>query len=156
MLYWVSGPSRDQAISYSGVCYNDKIIAPIVFAKEYMGVLDLTSEQLRENAKQCELGAGGRTVYSVFPAAGKVTYRIGSLPFVSEQTNCTIVDADNWSCRYADGSGGFGFLDGFPSVFEEDAGHTFYLRRWQYHLLRWVGPMQSALLIPDQQAQVFD
>lgn len=160
IVYWATGPWRNEAISYSGHCYNGKVVAPFVYAKDMMGTLDLTTAELKDEIRACRVGVGARTVYSLFPSAGKVVYRTGDLPLISELNDCRILDADNWSCRYSDGSGGVGFLDGFPSVFETSAGDTFYLRRWQYHLLRWIGPMEggrwySALLIPDQQGQAF-
>jgi len=140
----------NQIVAYHAYCENELAIVPLTFAKE----AGLTFDQLRSNRKDCVAVESGRTTYSVDRTSGTVVYRLLDLPWLNTSADCTILDKENWTCAYSDRSGRFGFLDGFPTMFEEDTKYSaFYVKRWQSFVLSVLGPTKSSLLIPQQHDQ---
>ena len=150
--YFFTGFSREEIVGYSAQCSNDETVAPLVLH----GKLGMTTKALRQSISNCELYTTSKTVFSVNPTADTVTYRIGDLPILTKWDGCVILDKENWSCPYSDGSGVVGFRDGLRALPENQVEYgTFYQRRWQHFITRvlntFFGPVSGiSILIPDQ------
>ncbi|WP_372574819.1 hypothetical protein [Ruegeria jejuensis] len=149
--YWATGPKADQVVAYSAHCRNGNIIAPMVLHRN----TGMTKEQLRQSIDDCDAAAGRKTLYSVNALAGTVTFRVDNQPFLAQRADCTILDANNWDCEDSEDTAPVGFLGGFPSKFSETANsRNFFVNRWQFIILRWIGPSSLGFLKPEQQVQM--
>lgn len=150
LLYWFTGFSREEIHSYSARCTNGAVVAPLVYAED----LGATFDKLRNSIKSSEFIVGSGTRFSINSTTDSVTYRTGGLPILSKLGNCKILDSENWSCRFSDGSGSIGFVDGLRALpIESVETGYFYQHRWQYHvsrILNLFGPVELSWLIPNQ------
>ncbi len=95
------------------------------------------------NSWQCSksIHSLGRTGYKVYPDQQRVVYwneedNDGPLPL----SDCVVRNKENWSCKYADGSGTVKMIDGDFETSPPESNIT-YIGRCRYWLIRLVGKM---------------
>ena len=150
-IYWFTGDDDTQVTSYSAKCENDAVVAPLYTSDK----LGMKTSQLRASIEKCAVWATSKTVFSLNRTLETVTYRIGDLPVLYQQEGCKMLDNENWSCPYANGSGNIGFRDGLRALPDDEVPYGFfYQKRWQHLITRALnmvaGPVVIPMLIPDQ------
>ena len=76
-----------------------------------------------------------RTQYKVDTDAQEVISRMPgfeSMTLINKYKNCVIINVKNWTCRYDDGSGEFGFNDGNYVRDSQDSYNSIYVTREQF------------------------
>lgn len=142
ILWWLSGPSNDEFVSYWAQCTNNVKILP------------LNRERDRASRDKCEILPMHKTVYKLNPARGEIYYK---LPFTGAQRllNCAIIDNDNWTCSYPNSNEKVVVIDGLRTFTPTAIIPGFYMRRWQWWIataLTMIGKKpRGSWLIPDQE-----
>ena len=158
--WWATGSPSDETTVYRASCTNGIKVKPYGYGQKFGFPSDADFKKIWDAKKECRVLAYSSTTYKLNKVKGEVYYLSLDTPMRIE--NCAIIDNENWSCEYSDGSRRV-IMDGLvgwnSDVSSNSWTNTFSLHRWQwwYVTLYWLvmseGP-QARWLVPDQKMYI--